>query len=876
MGFQETNIAPEQSSVDFAYQSKAAQGKMVEQTEDFSIPQTGPLAGLSKRAIYALHGRALEPSSTDAGTSQSPSAEPEQAYIPVEMLTIGEANTVTPRDIGLKATEAEVNVIHIGKNIEWKERREVLPERDMNVERVKRDYDLAKAVAACEGGEQLKESDERKLMAALQNRGWYKLLDGKSVKPGNILVSFLVPSGEVFGIKHLNDELFGSQRTDEMLAKRRALFSREMHGTLAEQVATSIKEEAYSIETPTTGVDDYERHVQETLSEKADRMREEMTVLLAEMALEERSSAVSAKREALEIFLQTMLGKETATSLQEKGELFVSFQHVLHQVEEQLSAADARFLQKTISASDRDHAASLVQAARVNIERMRSELREIIRPALQADPALGYRITFGMSRVKEKTSDTDFTHIEQAVAEATEKAFGSRSAPEYGGMYSQEDAEAMLKESSRLRKEIGEQFLTDGEGRLQRILEWKTDGLAVMNANLIRDMRKGVFLPVKGEEALFETAKAYLAGLNFFDITKPYTHEELAGGALYGSDGTVADQVASIQRMIGAIESRSLDADTRKGIGSELRKEGKDRTCTSAIEFNSRALEIPNCTYVSLDVLDVGPELLREYERLIQLVEHGRMTFDEARLTAGDATTKKLRAFRSKVSDIYREKVTNDSPLMFVGGDEVVMALPTATATDNFLMALRKIRLNESEKASIRVIRCAIGTGERSSDLHDTNATIRQHLAARKIAEDGSTLAKTIERDSGTIERLIYDLPRDEREAHLSALNRLNIRDFAVRQVAGGERSFDLILENPDQPDQTIRETSAKVLQGMADLRNRLNEEVQTRREELFVSLSSAYPRLRQTDMPAVLRRYHRADANAADGDFKTFMKQYV
>ena len=581
----------------------------------------------------------------------------------------------------------------------------------MEVFRLERELMLSSAVEKLENGERLEQREVEMIVGAAEGRGWQKLFS--KVKAGDELAAFLVPNAAHFSIKQFNDVLFGMQKTDDIIKIRRDILARKSKELGLERVATSYKDEYYRVskeQLAEKGKDVIEKG----LADAAESVRVEMTSELTEMAALEWMTADEKRKESLEKFVQSMLGFKDETDdkfiqYKEQRTLFLSS----YQVWQKAVADRAEAMRKRYSLADEDagaedaieayeHAMELSKATYKLVQQARYGMRaEIVSPILQSDARLGYRMTFGTSEVGA-AEPGDYVNVERSVSESLKGAMIARGKKEIGVHFSKEDEVGVVDRVTELRNRIGIQDLTDEQGRVYPIFEVRPDGkgktIHILNLDLIREIRKGTFKPVSDSRqlAVYHDVKSYIDAINIFDVTKPYVHSEISGEKVYGTERTIEEQIHRTSDLALRLRSGAITEEERKELALLLKQDGKDRMCSSTMEFHRKSLEISNCSYISLDVLDVGPELLQEYELLLQRVANGRMTFDEAQLIAGDATTKKMRHFRAKVTEAYKELCHGDEPIMSVGGDELVLSMDTAKVTDEFILRLRQIKIKRT------------------------------------------------------------------------------------------------------------------------------------------------------------------------------------
>lgn len=841
------------------------------------IRETSDLLELSKLVEEAkILGRKTTESLDQPNASRSISDRFRRALQGGVASTSSEAPApVLPEEVR-ESVEVPVAKRESERKIEQHEEESIPPE----VFRLERDLKLANATEKLEQGKRLEQEEIEMMVGALEGRGWQKLFSG--VEPGDGLATFLVPNAEQFSIKRFNDVLFGMQKTDDIIKIRRDALLAEASALGLERVATSYKDEAYKVSKDRLKEEGTKGIMMKT-AEAAERVRATMTQKLAEIAAEEWEGADEKRKESLDEFMESMIGAEGFDLYKEARTDYL----VARRIWKEAITAEVEAMHRFgVSSEERDqavlqeanerkeHAVEFVRTSYRSMEQARKEMeKKAILPALQKNPSSGYRMTFGVSEVRE-ANDGGFTHIEEAVAESLAGAKLARRTVDIGSSFSKEDAEASVRRVIEIRESIGLQDLSDAEGRVYPIFEIRPDGggktVSVMNLDLIREVRKGTFKPLDHakQRELFESVKEYLEAINVLDVTKPYLHEEIAGGKVAGTEQTIRGQMEQTSVLTHRLREGSISAEERKRVATLLKQDGKDRACTSTPEFHKKALEISRCSYISLDVLDVGPELLQEYELLLQRVANDRLEYEAAQRIAGDATTEKMRSFRRQVTEAYRALSNGEDPIMSVGGDEIVLAMDTAKVTDEFMLKLRQIKLSDREGGSVRVVKTAVGTGERVTESEGRETRMKEHLEAIKRAERGTTMAKEIEKSVHRIRSLINDLPRENRGDQLADLDRLNVSEFAVHQREEGDGAFELILKNPDDSSGTIRANLEAKKQELKTLEDRLRHIVTGRQQSFYDEYAPANPKLTKELVPMALRRKDQGEKG-----FKAFIQ---
>ncbi|GEM_PF-1104563 len=598
-------------------------------------------------------------------------------------------------------------------------------------------------------GQELEESERHLAAHTLEEQGWQKLLT--ELKPGDQLVSILVPSDKHVSIKQLNDTIFGPQKTDLIIDERKkALQETFSHAGLI-SLNQSYKDGYFKISDPSFS--------SENINNLIAQVNERVTKKIHAMLVEE---------------------KEAQKNNPEKLKKLEEFKQNLNQK--------------------------------------------------------GYEITFGVSTVGSTDTPNDLSPIELAVSQSMKGAIlaregSSRDQGHLGVTYSEEKMKVALEKIQQKRDILltsHQNEIRDAQGHEFAILSKDAQGNLTLNIDLIRDIRKGKFQNAPEHAGRVDDIKDYLRMINILDIIKPFTHEEFSGSTPVGGTETpLTQQVALKQDLIESLRSGSTY--DQKTLLKFLSSEGKDQHCTSAAEFHSRALQEQNCTYISIDVLDVGPGLLQEFDRLLNSVLQKNKEFSSISLVAGDATTQKMRAFRNSVSEIVNTHTgSSERPLMSVGGDEAVLAIPTGLIRNNgeLLLAL------SSGTNNSRVIETTVGQSTRKSQEENGLENRKtEHLQALREAEKGAETAKHIEREIHSLRFELETLPQNDplRISGEQELIGLSLETFAIDQQ--GEHT--VVMRKDAEP------VKAAVLQ---ESFTSLTTRVQQRFEQLTTEYQNRFP----------------------------------
>ncbi len=360
----------------------------------------------------------------------------------------------------------------------------------------------------------------------------------------------------------------------------------------------------------------------------------------------------------------------------------------------------------------------------------------------------GFKMNYGLSEpVAGDTAKDKLSSLTQSL----QTSRMARESKNYGTEYNKDKVLAELEGIKDLREEIigGGNKITDKDGN-EFTLFAKEGNKWALNRDVLRDVRKGKFEVQNGNKKALDAVSLYLKKLNLLDVVKPFTFAELKK----------TEQDAEINKDLAEkIESGTLNEIERARAVKALRAEEKDANYTSKSEFHKRATAMDNAAYISLDVLDLGVDLLLEYESALQeadgLAGDEKMEkFNELSLKAGDETTEELRKFREKVADVC-EKIGLKKDLIVaeVGGDELTLVIDTNEVHEN---DLQKLLFELKRATNTRVIKTVVAETEKkiSPDTND-RGKIEEHLKALKRAEKGTSIAKDIEDAERKLSRLL-------------------------------------------------------------------------------------------------------------------------
>lgn len=366
----------------------------------------------------------------------------------------------------------------------------------------------------------------------------------------------------------------------------------------------------------------------------------------------------------------------------------------------------------------------------------------------------GFRMNYGMAEVQgDETKDQLLAlgHALQTSRMAREARDGS-----YGAEYSEASNLQEVENIKNLRQEIigSGNEIVDSDGNTFEIFAKQGDKF-VFNRDLLRDVRKGKFKTRSTE--MLNAISLYIKKLNILDTVKPFTEKELA--VVKKAAGKNHELAAKLKN------NETLSEEDRKQAVEILRVNEKDAEFTSNSEFHKQATQMDDAVYVSLDVLDLGVDLLLEYESALQDVEAAANDekldkFNEVSLAAGDVTTEKLQDFRNKVAEVCKNKdfgLGEGLVVAEIGGDELTLAvnvgedspLHSKEKMDEFLFALK-------ESTNSRVIKTVVSRAEKHVDgTVSDQAKVEAHVEAMKRAEQGAAIAKDIEEACRKLTRIL-------------------------------------------------------------------------------------------------------------------------
>lgn len=405
----------------------------------------------------------------------------------------------------------------------------------------------------------------------------------------------------------------------------------------------------------------------------------------------------------------------------------------------------------------------------------------------------GFKMNYGVATVAEGSPDQLVENQVVALNQSLQTSRMSREAKDgsYGAEYSESRTIEEISHIQELRQEIidGGNTITDADGNDFVIFEDR-GGKRALNRDLLRDVRKGKFKTDNKE--LLASVALYVKKLNVLDAVKPFTKEELV---------KTKDQAMSGRELSQKIKNKEqLSSDEKNTAVEMLQANEKDAEYTSNSEFHKRAVAMKDAAYISLDVLDLGVDLLLEYENALQDIENASPekkaeVLKEVSLSAGDKTTEKLRDFRKNVAQVYREFGLGDGLVVGeIGGDELTLAVDIGSNSalqeegkmDDLLFALKKA-------TNTRVVKTVVSQAEKHIDDHvSEQGVIEAHLEAIKKAERGSAIAKDVEEAARKLSRILKKQGRAAVESKLDGLSAI----FAIKEDQGVVEANFVVIED--------------------------------------------------------------------------------
>lgn len=373
----------------------------------------------------------------------------------------------------------------------------------------------------------------------------------------------------------------------------------------------------------------------------------------------------------------------------------------------------------------------------------------------------GFRMNYGITQVEGSDSKDKILAVNNAVGTARTARPDSES---YGGEYSEEATLAELGSIKELKDEIIEKgnSIADIDGNSFSIFTNNPDGSQSFNRDLLRDVRKGKFKPAAGQEGILKQLVIYTKKLNILDFVKPFVYEDLQ---------TAESNIKEAQGLAGKLrEGESLADSERQKIKEILNSDERAPDFTSRMEFDRRATDMAKAAYISMDVLDLGVDLLLEYEQEVEKINNNKnlsesekiQKFNEASLRAGDKTTDRLKTFWKKVEEVcadekYNLKGAEGLVAGLVGGDELTLVVEIGDGKGKMSEELvRELIFALKDKTNSRVIETVVANSNRdNTGTTDKMDLAKAHLEAMTRSADGAAILKDIEEVARKLTRVL-------------------------------------------------------------------------------------------------------------------------
>jgi len=349
--------------------------------------------------------------------------------------------------------------------------------------------------------------------------------------------------------------------------------------------------------------------------------------------------------------------------------------------------------------------------------------------------------------------------------------------------------------------------ITDKNGDTYQI--FGADGQ--LNRDLIRLHRKNGKVDEEGDAnkvLIKEKISEYIKAINFIDFFKPYALDELSPKA--ESPGKFEELQArhNLAQKIKAYQNGDtnvkFDAAEVALLGQSINKENKDGNFDSEVQFVSKSLEIDNCTYLSLDIVDVGVDQLLSYENMVNDFQANRLgsqsgePFDSERVLAsvGDEVTKRLREVRAKLKEVFTKRGLGDVNFL-VGGDEFTISLPSDKVSDELLFDLRIAAKSFNGARLVKTDRVtASGTDLKTRQLEHARALIQSEqgieeskLLEKRIANFKQSLVTKLLGEKGDLEQKLGTNLKDSEISDFvqRSIDDSGIDNFVIVQESAGD-----------------------------------------------------------------------------------------
>ena len=652
-------------------------------------------------------------------------------------------------------TETEEEVI---KSAE--EQKEYTKDELEDIKRLEKKERIMDAINKLKNNEQLEAKEKGGIAAIIERINGAGIYNELAVK--DCVATFMVPSGGALAIKNMNDNIFGNQTTDIIIAKRRGLVERYL-----KEAEIDILEQTFKTD------------VAKVNAVNGETEEDAIVAIDEERGIEEVNKIIKGICQRVDTEMQAFIaGKIT----------------------EELSKPN-------ISEKRRGRIA---------------EFSDIIKEN-------GYRVTYGLAQITKNIDEDDkedMSNIELGLAQSAQAALvARREKKEYGKVFEDEYIMEEFRQINALRGKIisalaGQPLTNDKGASFEVFLE--NDGIYEMDTYLMRSIRKGKFKLRPEDKEKFgpivNDLAEYLRRINVLDIMKPFTHEEINGSeTIRDSDQKFSARMQEQKDLsVKLVSDNELDEQETQRIIELVENNPKNEFCTSDEKFHADVLKIKNCTYIQLDRLDLGVDLLKEFEQLQQkvLLDSDTMELRDASVKAGNAVTQAMRDMRQTAHDEFKRIFPEQEFLTLVGGDELTICIDNDKVkkedVEELLFSLYK-------ETNSRVIQTVITETMRNSE-GDAKLTKLEHLQALKRVEAGNDISKKIEEGKRDLEirlrqsKLGKSLPENELDLfEIDIINALDLNNFVIVdderdgfRVKSKRQNGELIVRSPDMVNNAI------------------------------------------------------------------------
>jgi len=614
----------------------------------------------------------------------------------------------------------------------------------------------------------------------LERRDWGNIYN--NLKDGDEVINFAVPSDSFFSVKHLNDKVFGENRTDEILIAGRNILQTEFkQALLKEGVAKEIVDNCVLSQ-------DYKNSIFKISAEAMKTFREQGVNV--EKMIETVSETVEARmRPVVAYVLDKFSNEEAGKNKQEELKEFAdSYKEVGYRLNYGSSPVEKRGEEEQLGYKDiaLSTAAAFVDTKMMEVQRLSEEL--------------------GLSEKFKFSEKKDLSYEDRL--------------KEY------------LVNFRNLRKELETKSqVEDDKGNVYDIFEKGKDG----NGNIfIKGINKDLFGKIRKDAINFteagsgEILKLYYRMLNIMDFVKPHTNEEMENGVL-------AAKLEERGKLIKDLKNSNFTPENAdKTVGELLRDEKPTEKevseYTSGSEFKKRAQAIGECNIVKIDVRNVGLDQLAEYERLLLdsvNAENQTKEFNESILVASDKVTNILKKFRSRIADVVQwanQAAEGSLVVGKVGGDEMTLALSSEVATDQVLFLLKDV-LNDMD-ARIVVAETKRGDNTDLGKAHDeAMKKVDEGIDKSKVIDDAAKELNSLVSSSQNVGDLVELIKANNLDTILKFKNNQIVADFAV--IEG--KDVEVIAGNDERGPEDIKTkfNYKEILDKIANLQKSLAQSAQ-------------------------------------------------